>query len=128
MKKLVLLTVCICLLTLSLASCAHINTYKNNLQPNYRISSINKHELAEIGDFFLLDPRDYKIKSAAEGHNEEEDLGIIIFECASLQHARALTKDIAWAIEDYDEFEVVGVGRFVFFGHGDAIDTALCNK
>ena len=116
MKKvtsLLALILCVLMLTVSFASCANMDKYKDNLGSDYKIEIYGK----------VVD--DYGIQKMILATNTKTSEFVMIVQCRSNRKAKDFSEDVDELYKSFGVFEVEVKGKFVFFGNEDAIKDAL---
>lgn len=128
MKKvtsLLALILCVLMLTVSFASCANMDKFKDNLGSDYEIETAEEEEMKAFLTMLGLDADDYDIEEMAMATNKEDFSSVLIVKCKNTSTAKDLEKEFKELAEDSDEGEIVRKGSFVLVGDEDAVKDAL---
>jgi len=132
MKKILVLVLTICLLTLPLVSCfgQSMSKYVDKFEKSGgTTSSLSKSEIEDLADTAGVDADDYGIKKVVKLKSTSGRYAYII-ECGSSDDAKDLVEEIEDYIYilgiyyDYD-LDTRSEGKFVFAGVTSVIETVL---
>lgn len=139
MKKIIALTLILCLSMCFLTACDSLSTYQD------RLAAVNREEgtyvvqdfaeeLEEWAEQYDLNPDDYSIIESIRADNKKvrtDVISVVIIATWSEGKAEKLAGDLEKVVADLNakskkaEYEVVSEGRFVVIGDVRAVDIAL---
>ena len=128
MKKvtsLLALILCVLMLTLSFASCANMDKYKDNLGSDYEIETAEDEEMEAFMKMLDLDAEKYGVEEMVSAYNKEAQISVMIIKCKNTSAAKDLVEEFEKVIEESCEGKAENKGSFVFVGDEDAIKDAL---
>ena len=130
MKKTIALLIIIITLTFVFASCASLDSYKDNLGEDYKTELYDKDEIEDLADRFDIDEEDYEISAVMYAKDRDKGYYAYFIECGSSVEAAELVKELEDVVDLMDSvysFDVKAVAdsNFVLIGNADVISAAL---
>ena len=113
------------MLTVSFASCANMDKYKDNLGSDYKIETADDDEMEAFLALMGVDADDYEVEELVYAVNEDDFSSVMIIKCKKMSGAKDLAEEFEKIAEDSDEGEIVRKGSFVLVGDEDAVKDAL---
>ena len=130
MKKTLALLIVIITLTFVFASCASLDSYKENLGADYKTDLYDYDEIEELADDFDIDKEVYEISAVMYAKDRSHGYYAYFIECGSGNQAEALVselQDVVKLMNKYYSFtvEAIADSKYVLVGHSDVIRVAL---